>query len=374
MNKVVISVIIFLFFLNGIAQVSTSGCTLNGGMSVYGVCTGTDATNGYTTSTAGIGCTSGCNLTMYNAFGTMCNGSPFNGNCNNQASSGGHQLITTTFDLPAGCTAAIAAEFKPRAGCTNAGVDANDYIQVQGNGGTSSSPNPNTGTGSSNASVSITFTQTGGSFTIRLNANRSEEIATWTINLSGTCGTNCNGVLPISLTDFIGKVHENTIVLNWIVASELNVIYYQIEKSFDGINFNPITTVPSIAGSSGNYNLSYQAIDHEPVKGINYYRLVNTDADGSIQSSRIISVLYQVTGANELTVNINGDQVNIILPETIPSKTIVITDVSGRIIKRIVNNSENKIITFSGADLSGGLYLVGLEGEMGIPYKKLIVN
>jgi hypothetical protein len=54
----------------------------------------------------------------------------------------------------------------------------------------------------------------------------------------------CNVVLPINLLDFNCSLAGNGIKLNWSTGSETNNKFFTIDRSADGVNFQPITTVP----------------------------------------------------------------------------------------------------------------------------------
>ncbi|MBI2721908.1 MAG: T9SS type A sorting domain-containing protein [Bacteroidetes bacterium] len=355
-------------------QVSLAGCTLSGGMGIYSACNN------------GQGCTSGCDLsTTYGGFGPMCNGTVNNGNCFGSA-SGGHQTMSTAFTLPAGCTGVITAEFKKRGGsCTNSGMDANDKLGINnmnvygtntgncGNGTSTPGITLAGCLGSANADVSCSLTQTGGTILIWGSANRSDEIVTYTISLSGSCGASCSGVLPIKLTDFSGVENDGSILLKWNVSTETDVSYYQLEKSRDGINFIPFQTIQSIAGSSGNTNLSYFGTDFTPEKGINYYKLLNVNLDGTKNESKIISVLYDFKSGDQLFLNVSAELVNIILGNNAPIEDIIIRDMSGRIVKILKNDTSDKVLSFNKSELANGLYLVGFQATNN-SLKKLLLQ
>lgn len=72
--------------------------------------------------------------------------------------------------------------------------------------------------------------------------------------------------------------------IHWATASELNTDYFTIEQSSDGHNFSPITHIEA-AGNS-NHKIEYSYIpDNETGP---YYRLTETDLDGSIYYHGII--------------------------------------------------------------------------------------
>ena len=61
-----------------------------------------------------------------------------------------------------------------------------------------------------------------------------------------------------------------------------------MEKGTDGKNFKVIATVPG-AGNSF-IPLSYSAVDNAPYKGNNYYRLRQTDYDGTETVSSVMTI------------------------------------------------------------------------------------
>lgn len=353
MKKVLYITIIIILNSSLFSQTSFTGCTLNGGMSLGSLCAN--------------GCLSGCNLTVYNPFGTpQCNGTGISGSCSSQIKS-------TTFTLPGGCTATGTAEFIVRGVCTASGADATDNLTVSGIGGTSTGL-PYNVNGASNSNLISNFTKTGGSLTIQLTSDRRDEIVTWTITLSGTCGTNCDLVLPITLTDFYAKPNESSVELNWHVEKEENVNYYQIERSIDGLNFSLVSTINSISAGAGKFNLDYNTTDFNPKNGINYYRLVNVDNDGSTQYSKIIMVNFNQTNSSNVWVNQTEKDIIVSFEPSFTNKTFYLMDMNGKNIGEYKNfNTNLNYFTIEKLNLSKGLYVIGcLDGIM--PPQKLLIN
>jgi hypothetical protein len=99
---------------------------------------------------------------------------------------------------------------------------------------------------------------------------------------------NWDGPLPVKWLSFDGKSINQNIQLLWKTASETNNELFEIERSIDAINFDKIGQI------SGNGNsteeTSYIYYDEVPLPGINYYRLKQTDFDGTYDYSKIIGV------------------------------------------------------------------------------------
>jgi len=96
--------------------------------------------------------------------------------------------------------------------------------------------------------------------------------------------------LPIELTRFKAYIDNHLVRLEWETASETNNDFFTVEKSGDAINFEKLAIVQG-AGNSTN-PIIYSIIDDSPIKGISYYRLKQTDFDGSFEYSGVISVQY----------------------------------------------------------------------------------
>lgn len=95
--------------------------------------------------------------------------------------------------------------------------------------------------------------------------------------------------LPIELTSFSAVLlDDHTILLNWGTATEIDNDFFTIERSTDGVNFKVLTTVAG-AGNSNNI-IYYKEIDVNPLAGISYYRLKQTDYDGQYEYFNIIAI------------------------------------------------------------------------------------
>ena len=101
--------------------------------------------------------------------------------------------------------------------------------------------------------------------------------------------------LPVELISFTASLEGSNAILNWITASEINSDYFEIERSLDGINFESISMIDG-AGNS-NHQLSYSDIDYNvDLLGVSvfYYRLKQTDFDGSYSYSQIVPLVLSL--------------------------------------------------------------------------------
>lgn len=94
--------------------------------------------------------------------------------------------------------------------------------------------------------------------------------------------------LPEVLLNFDAILIDKKVEFTWASNTEHNNNLFTIEKSKDAANFEQVTTIKSF----GNYStlISYFDVDYAPYEGISYYRLKQTDINGQVLSSRLISI------------------------------------------------------------------------------------
>lgn len=100
--------------------------------------------------------------------------------------------------------------------------------------------------------------------------------------------------LPIALLAFDVKVDDNKHVkLTWTTAQEINNDYFTIERSGNGLDWEEVMRIPG----SGDTKLEriYTEYDKNPLWGKSYYRLKQTDFDGTSTHFNVRSVVVNQT-------------------------------------------------------------------------------
>jgi len=115
--------------------------------------------------------------------------------------------------------------------------------------------------------------------------NLSDNVAS-----SYTC-TSAALTLPVELTEFTAHKEDDTSVLEWSTASEINNAHFVIERSEDGRIFEEIGTVEG--NGTTNAISHYTFLDESPVTGKNYYRLNQYDFNGKSTLSEIRIVEFE---------------------------------------------------------------------------------
>jgi hypothetical protein len=168
--------------------------------------------------------------------------------------------------------------------------------------------------------------------------------------------------LPIQLLQFDGEKYEHGIRLYWSTASEKNNNYFDIEHSTDGVHFTSIgKTKGAINSSSIN---RYEFYDAYPAKGLNYYRLVQYDENGTNTNSPIISFNFQENATSSFTVvpNPSSSYFTLFLVTEMTDAMLTITDAIGKIIATEKINGYS--ITNIGQELSKGAYILTLTSSV----------
>ncbi len=96
--------------------------------------------------------------------------------------------------------------------------------------------------------------------------------------------------VPVEILDFRGTLQEKEITLDWSTASESNNDFFLLERRNAQGKFEVLTKMPSQGNSV--FTQAYNFIDQQPLVGTNYYRLSQTDLDGSQKELQTIAIDY----------------------------------------------------------------------------------
>ncbi|MCE7992291.1 MAG: hypothetical protein HEP71_09935 [Roseivirga sp.] len=99
--------------------------------------------------------------------------------------------------------------------------------------------------------------------------------------------------LPIVLISFEGKAVDGKVELTWTTGSEEDNSFFTVERSTNGFDFEPILFVNG-AGDSKTF-INYTATDVNPEEGLMYYRLKQTDFNGTFSYSELVSVFSAIS-------------------------------------------------------------------------------
>ena len=103
--------------------------------------------------------------------------------------------------------------------------------------------------------------------------------------------TTCSVALPVELLYFEVLVSGETVHASWATATEINNDFFSLERSTNGEDWEVLFEV-SGAGNSTNIQ-HYEIQDYEPLIGLAYYRLKQTDFDGNFEYFEIKTVNFK---------------------------------------------------------------------------------
>lgn len=170
------------------------------------------------------------------------------------------------------------------------------------------------------------------------------------------------GALPVTLIDFNARVQHEKVWLEWSTASEINCDYFTVEKSVDEEEWNELAKVKGSGNSTvTNY---YSLSDEQPMNGITYYRLAQTDYDGT-------TTVYESKKINYTSKNI----------KLFPNPADRYLNIEGIFTDIKIINSLGEVVYSTEGNalinvehLPDGIYLVRFDGKGGMINKSLIIH
>ena len=175
--------------------------------------------------------------------------------------------------------------------------------------------------------------------------------------------------VPVELISFDAVMNkDNQVELTWSTANEINNDYFTVERSSDLIHWEEVVVVKG-AGNS-NEILNYNALDANPMTGVSYYRLKQTDFDGTSEYSSVV-IIENRPDLPSITLAPNPARTSIVLSSD--------QDLSGQVV--IINNagqivSESQIeasrSTIDIQDLQPGVYTISVYLKDGVIQTRFI--
>lgn len=160
--------------------------------------------------------------------------------------------------------------------------------------------------------------------------------------------------LPVDLTSFTARVQQQSIALDWKTASETATSHFDIERAVENNEFRKIGVV-NAQGNSSNAT-AYSFIDSDPAGGVNKYRLKMTDIDGKFTYSKIVTAT--IRKETLLTVRPVPANNQVTIQAAVPLVSVDITDILGRVVRRVSVGNGSKTIQVNIADLKPGAYYI----------------
>jgi hypothetical protein len=186
-----------------------------------------------------------------------------------------------------------------------------------------------------------------------------------------------SSVLPVTIISVNATLRNKEVLVNWVVANEINIHRYEVERSADGIYFTSIAKTDAAAGGTLQYQ--YNVIDRQPLTGYNYYRIKYIDENGSVHYSIIVKVNYEINALPAVAVFPNPVQNNIINLQFVQCETgkysVKLLNEAGQLVyETIITNTNSKLVIIPPVQLSAGNYLLELKNGSSTIIKKILVK
>lgn len=174
--------------------------------------------------------------------------------------------------------------------------------------------------------------------------------------------SNTMNPLPITLVEWNGQCEGNVVKLTWTTASEQDNHHFTIEKSRDANDWSAIGIVPGAGNSSGM--ISYAFTD-DGAQGLAYYRLRQTDINGTTTVSNVIAVgCGSDNGIAIVNAWDDGDYLHLVVSSTLDAVyDLTLMDAQGKVMTTRASQVINTGTTTLRVDKRGiatGIYMVQL--------------
>jgi len=189
--------------------------------------------------------------------------------------------------------------------------------------------------------------------------------------------------LPVELTSFTANVIDNSVVLNWQTATEVNNYGFEIERAAS-------STMPrqdrwekiGFVNGNGNSNSpkSYSFTDNNAISGKYSYRLKQIDVDGKFEYSEVAKVTVGAPAKFELLQNYPNPfnpttKISFALPVAAKVNLSVFNMLGQKVAELANHNFKAGVhsVRFNATNYSSGIYFYQLTTGKFIKIKKMML-
>ena len=177
-----------------------------------------------------------------------------------------------------------------------------------------------------------------------------------------------DGPLAVKINAFKGNLLDGKAFLNWSTLTETNNHGFELERSYNGKDFETIGFVKG-AGNSNKLN-NYQFVDENVNANLAYYRLKQIDFDGQFEYIETIT-LQSDEMIVEVTPNPFAEEININAAQENENIIASVVDMNGTIIMNASSQGKLRIDT---RNMAQGVYFVRVNNGEKVIVKRIIKN
>jgi hypothetical protein len=183
--------------------------------------------------------------------------------------------------------------------------------------------------------------------------------------------------IPVELVSFTGKTENNTVVLEWITASELNNYGFEIQRLIDN---NQWERVGFVLGKGTSIETNYYRFSEPiPYNKETSYRLKQIDYDGSFKYSDIIEVKISLNNFELFQNYPNPFNPTTTIKYDLPvsgNVELVVYDILGRKVVSLINETKDAgryEAFWNASNVASGIYIYQLKSNEFVSSKKMIL-
>ena len=170
--------------------------------------------------------------------------------------------------------------------------------------------------------------------------------------------------LPVTFAGFtVSRKNSNCALIQWSTSEEINAYMYEVQRSFNGSDWNTIAYV-SAAGNSNALN-HYSYTDKNITVPVSHYRIRQVDMDGRFTYTDI--KCFKTETNVEAKLNIASVEGKILLqfPKEIKGSLVVrMVSLSGQVMEQqILNQPAGQVILQSKSNIKGNFIISVSNGD-----------
>lgn len=182
-------------------------------------------------------------------------------------------------------------------------------------------------------------------------------------------GIGGNLPLPISLVSFEAVKQTKQTLLLWTTDNELNASKFVLERSGNGIDYQPIA---ELAATNTNNRVNYNYTDAQPLAGLNFYRLRLVDKDGRTAYSPIRKVDFSNNDADILVYPNPVTTSKVYISSSMNCNSAILYDAAGKPVHSYTLQGRSNTLNLSG--IPKGIYQLRIFTDNSVQTRKLIIE
>lgn len=171
--------------------------------------------------------------------------------------------------------------------------------------------------------------------------------------------------LPVDLVNMVAECTGSEAEIDWMTATESNNDFFTIERSVDMMNWEVLTQIPS--GGNSTSPTYYNWTDPNPISGTSYYRLKQTDLNGTDSEYFNPVAIEHCSDESDILVFDNGSgTISLGVNTEVEDQLVVgLYDMSGRQVVDANFFVQKGYQTFDldNPDIATGMYMLRVQGK-----------